>query len=374
MKVKNSYRDYPLVFITSILLFIMGVWRVQVNIIPMRIYLNLGFSAIITLSLAYLIWRYIGNIWVALFLLLVYIAHLNLRSGVFTTEAGTKTFFYVFVGMFWYFFIAFFYPWDKISYLYNIFCIIALCNILLLVLQTFRIDPFRNTIKLWPVGFLTNPNEVSVLLALLFPAFFRRKWAYFMPFVIIGLILSRCYVGLFGFIISYGFFILFTEGFKFTFIYLLCLYGLGYLVIRFIGVPNYKVRWEIWSIIFDKFRPYWKWGYGLGEFKNMTKWNLDFFYIEGRVWFETCHNDIIQAIFEMGCGFIIILGGYLLNIIHKCFKHGIPKIPLTALISIIVVSLCSYPFHNGCNAIFTITWLAILDKQWTKRTFIKCQS
>jgi len=71
------------------------------------------------------------------------------------------------------------------------------------------------------------------------------------------------------------------------------------------------------------------------------------------------HNEIIQGVFEMGIGFMILFVGYSVNIIRKFRKSAI--IPYTALLIIFINSLVNFPFHIGTTAMVTITWMAVLE-------------
>jgi len=81
----------------------------------------------------------------------------------------------------------------NVNRIYDMICVIALLNVLWQILQYFKIYIIN-----WPiegftaqnVGLMGNTNEVSALLALCLPCFFRRKWVFFIPFICLGLYLA----------------------------------------------------------------------------------------------------------------------------------------------------------------------------------------
>jgi len=91
------------------------------------------------------------------------------------------------------------YPkWGNIK---NTICLIALFNVAFEVLQLYGIQwplPFQvdmSSFQRGTCGLTGNPNEVSALLGMSIAMFFRKRWAYCIPFVVLGLILAQSLVG-----------------------------------------------------------------------------------------------------------------------------------------------------------------------------------
>lgn len=124
-------------------------------------------------------------------------------------------------GCLWYFLIVSMFNKGNIHYLLNALCITALCNVVFVGFQSKGIDPYgiftfgimKGGIEsnLY-AGLMANPNSLSTLLALSFPAFFRKWWCIGIPIVITGMVLTKCSGGvaavtgglIFWFIVKYG--------------------------------------------------------------------------------------------------------------------------------------------------------------------------
>lgn len=95
-------------------------------------------------------------------------------------------------------------------------------------------------------------------------------------------------------------------------------------------------------------------GLGLGHWEVLLKQG----YIHGVIW-KTAHNELLQAVFEMGIGFAIIAIGYARNIIKNFRKDAV--IPVMAIVIIFVNSLVHYSFHIATTMMIAITWFAVLE-------------
>lgn len=91
--------------------------------------------------------------------------------------------------------------WERYKItVYNAICIIALVNVYAEWLQFWDIYIFPKM----PAGFTAersfgltgNPNEVSALLAISLPFFFRKRWAWCIPAIVGGLVMARTTNGL----------------------------------------------------------------------------------------------------------------------------------------------------------------------------------
>ena len=78
--------------------------------------------------------------------------------------------------------------------IYNVLCIFGLLNVLWMVLQYYRIFIFTEVLPQFPdhyPGLFANRNEVSIFLAAVLPFFFRKKWAFCIPVILLGLMLAQ---------------------------------------------------------------------------------------------------------------------------------------------------------------------------------------
>lgn len=350
------------VAIASILLIIIGVWRLPAN--DMRLYLELAFQIGVILLFASILWIH-TNKWIALFLLLVGFSQIY---PIYTTYSQ-QAFINILCGILWYFSLIVFVnnTNNENEIFINAIAIIALCHVFFLILQTINIDPFHlskgnrhiNAIA----GMMTNRNEVACLLAICFPAFFYKKWRYMIWIPIIGIILAKSTGGLISIVIT-GFLYYTFSGYLMAVTYLVVSIAAIILFIKYIDVPTVKQRWQIWVKIFEYFKQHWILGSGIGHLKCVTLLK-DFRFIDnafGKLWWKTANNEFVQLTFEMGIGFVLILYGYLQNSIKRAIKHK-PIIPTIALFTILFNCTWHYLFHNGVNAIMATTWLAIFERE-----------
>lgn len=93
----------------------------------------------------------------------------------------------------------------KVANLLDVICVISLFNVIFAILQLYKLVPYDETMI---VGLMANCNELSSLLAICTPAFFRKKWIFCYPIIIIGFILAKSTGGIiavFGGILFYSY-------------------------------------------------------------------------------------------------------------------------------------------------------------------------
>lgn len=361
----SSTRLFPLVIM--FLIIITGILRLPLTEGREAITALFRISGIIFLSI--LIWKD-SNKWVALFLLSTLIPQLYLakrmnlfqfENSMFFPDIDTLiTSFNVFFGILWYWFLVTIKSdSDFENCLMNAMAIIALANVIYLFVQ------FTNKNSL--IGLLTNQNEISALLAIGFSAFLRRRWIWGIPLILIGIVLSRSCCGAIGIFVGGlvygsltfvpGFFSLSILG---IYVILLVLY------LKFIDLPSIAVRWEVWKNLLNEYKKCWFWGFEFGQLKWITLKVKKFRHIDGsKIWWYTANNEFIHVLCEKGIVFAIIIFGFLGNIIRRAIKVR-PILSLTALSIIITTSCFTYIFHNGQTALFSIIWLAILERQFRR--------
>jgi hypothetical protein len=86
---------------------------------------------------------------------------------------------------------------------YNIVCVSAIVQCLLVAFQQWGFDPVFSAIRLTgvkvisdlgeysPTGTLFNPNFLSVFLAISIPFFFRKTWNYFIPLLLLCMVITK---------------------------------------------------------------------------------------------------------------------------------------------------------------------------------------
>lgn len=86
---------------------------------------------------------------------------------------------------------------EKPEILYDVVCVSAILCVIWQTLQLFGLWVFMSPVlnKAY-VGLLSNTNETSAFLAISLPCFFRGKWAWFIPIILVGLFIGKSVGGI----------------------------------------------------------------------------------------------------------------------------------------------------------------------------------
>jgi len=303
----------------------------------------------VVIVLAALLWVW-GAKYFSLFLLLGLVS----SFWPFYDKASYFAFHSVLYAMIWIMLVMFFMG-HHLDILLDAMCIIALANVVFVLLQLSGIWLLYQTTKS-PVGLMANPNETSALIAFCAPAFWRGKWKYALPALIIGLFCVNSFAGPLSLgcgVVVYAF----LKGKIYLSLGLvLCavlLYGL------LIDLPGME-RWQVWKRGLQLFKEHWVFGSGLGHWKYIFIHESQAKLFDGIFW-KTAHNEYLQGMFEMGIGFIILVAGYFQHVVRHYKKEAL--IGITALVIIAVNSFVNFPFHIANTAMIAVTWMAILEIQ-----------
>jgi hypothetical protein len=128
-------------------------------------------------------------------------------------------------------------------------------------------------------------------------------------------------------------------------------------------------RWYAWMHGLRLWKQHWLIGGGIGHWKIIMQQIPP-----DQQWWTTAHNEYVQGLFEMGIGFAVILGGYLLSIWKRgvrLFRERIGSrrggttapmgLCLTALVIVGVNSLVNFPFHIAITGFLAVTWMALIE-------------
>ena len=311
------------------------------------------------------------NKFVAFFLVLAVVSR-TVPTITLESQAALKM---VLFGLGWYYFV---YQYGDKEQLMDVICVIAFVHFMATFIQFFKIP------SVWVgtvCGLTYNPNEGSAMFALCFPAFLREgelrifntslPYKAYLPMVILGLFMTPSFGGVAAMAAGMVFY-----GAMFN-VWLLVPVGIGLALFwLFCDSPSAGARWVVWvntlKMIFsghitsttgqEFLIPFsWEWGCGLGHWKTVSYklFSAKIQLLPGNdlVW-TRLHNSFLNGFIEMGVGFIVVTGGYLVGQIRK-YKQ---VIPFTALIVIIVCCSTNSMFRmNAMNAMLAITWLAILE-------------
>jgi hypothetical protein len=245
------------------------------------------------------------------------------------------------------------------EFLMDAMVVIAIAFVLMQSLQALGLDPMfydrygnRNTRA---IGLMSNPGETAAVLAFCLPAFFRRPYQYGIIAVVGGLILVKATMGIIAAGVGVVFFLYFLFGTRWMFIGIpVCITSLvAYFI--YVDMPGVE-RWDVWKTGFAMWQQHWILGSGIGHWKAALN-----FPINEHMW-KTAHNEFLQALFEQGIMFPIILGGYLINIFRRAKIHILTVlVPLTALVIIATNCTANFAMHIAPTAMLAMAWLAILE-------------
>jgi len=259
-----------------------------------------------------------------------------------------------------------------IETVYNMICVAALIQVVWLISQRIGYDPYRLIGfkgNLEVTGLMANPNETSAFIAICTPAFFRGKWLWFLPVVMVGLFILGCLNGMLA-LSAAGAIYLFLFAYKKRNIVLIigAVVGVALVVYDMYSsnlVGSTEARLYIWkksislTLINQPFL-----GFGLGNWANIDQLLINNQAYEGTTSWSRLHNSFIQGYVEMGAMFIVVMIGYGSDI-YRRYKKGI--VPLCALAVIFICCNTNSLFRmNAINGMFAILWLAILEKSLRK--------
>ena len=321
---------------------------------------TLVFSAYVALTV---------NLWMGLFLLLVAVSAHYPISTQYSFEARMMVLF----GVLWYYLSFRILKNERYQkWALNLLCVIGIANAVFLIFQYFGIDPIHHRIEpRWSttpnycVGFMARSSGASMMLALSFIAFLRKKWCWFLPLIGIGFIIAHTFVGPLAVAVALFVYCLWSmrglirkTAVGVAFALLLASYAI------FIDRPDTTWRWTIWkSALFEMYPQHWIMGNGIGHWQ-ITYANPQ---ITKRTYLHRAaqaHSDPIQGLFEMGIFFPVIVCGYFINIYRRYRPEA-----LYSLLAFIIIGVCSlvfFPFHVVPLAMVSLTWMALLQVKLAK--------
>lgn len=264
-------------------------------------------------------------------------------------------------------------------------CLFALANVLVVSIQLLGFD-FKLEVNkelflsdgALRVGLLDNFNSLSAAFAFCLPAFFESRWKWLIPFVILGLVLAKTVGGVLAtapVILYYSHRYLSGKVPNLLQIILIvilvsvCIVG----YIKFVDVPNYKSRWAAWSVYgalsTDKNHSQ-LFGIGLGHWKALFKREdirqeicrrADCSQPTKGLYYAQAHNEFMQVDFEMGKIGLVLIIGYLINLLRRV-RHIKDPIPILILLAIIIDSMVYFPLHIPILAMIIIMTLAMVER------------
>lgn len=307
------------------------------------------------LGLVVLLWH--ENRWWALFLVLT----LCSTFYPFYSRHSYHALWFVAMGCVWFYAVT---KYGERDLILDAICFAALLNCIWVFLQVSDLDPLFRPVDGWArfprAALMGNENLSSGFLAMSAPAFFREKrWLGLLPLGAALLWIPSC-GGIVALCSGAAFYQVARGKWKISLAVTVLVVGLYILLIDRPGMerlPVYKKVLSMWTQ-----HPIT--GSGIGHWKVVSqqiKPDMPF-----GTWWRTCHNDLLQMLFEMGAISFLLFAGYVRGIGKRLWRwrkfRGTPLTLATAFIIILVQSTVSFPFHVGPTAILAVTWLALINK------------
>jgi len=271
----------------------------------------------------------------------------------------------------------------------NMVCVAVIAQMFFLSLQIFGFDPyslFGAKGNLSPTGLMANRNETSAFIAICSPAFFRRRWIYFMPLIAANLIGANSLNGVLALLLTLCAYMwldpkvrknkIILGSAAICMIYMLQDITPQLNLNKTVQTPTVQTpliseesssgqRLYIWKkslkLTLDN-QPFL--GFGLGNWKNVDQYIIQKRAYKGSTSWSRLHNTFIQGYVEMGALFVVIILGYGVNI-YRRYKDGV--VPICALTAIFICCNTNSLFQiNAIVGMFIVLWLAILEKSLVK--------
>lgn len=104
---------------------------------------------------------------------------------------------------------------DGLNTVLDVVAMIVLTNVAMEVMQAFGLWIPRAPVHATaPIGLMSNADETSVLLGIAAPVFFRKGWWKLLPLVVLGIILSRVWIGMITLMACLGLWLWREKGFR----------------------------------------------------------------------------------------------------------------------------------------------------------------
>lgn len=297
---------------------------------------------------------------------------------------------------------------------YNAVCGVCLFNATLQLAQMLGLNFPRGIASVgmygWP-GMFGNSNEISIFMAMGLPFFFRRKWAYLIPVMVLGLFLSRTTGGIIAAVVmSCTYLLIKFENWYDKGMVALVIVAMAIAFVSFVDKFNMdsqmKNRGMVWktTVVAANVKPQ---GWGFGQYENVMPLltyaskvmdeEIVAGYILGQVKdkkaliettkklsgktdeeeireylkdprnntkapFAEAHNDYLETLFSLGFGGFILGLWFLVSSLVKGFRKA-DKIPALSLLASAITALFFFPWQIMPLAIFTVLSLTLIQSK-----------
>lgn len=214
-------------------------------------------------------------------------------------------------------------------------------------------------------GILSNINMAGIFLALGLPAFFRKKWCWFLPLIFWGIWIGKSLGGIIpAFVISLLFLFFRFKQHRWKIVSLTVL-GMMILLLRpdiQYFITNGNIRFSPWGGI-------WKYiivqkpivGIGVGQFHEVFPLMQNHFSGIGKN-FTLAHNEYLQLWAEQGIIGLGLAMGFIVSLFHKIPKTPIAGLAVLGIIAGLINCGVNFLFHTT-GAMLLLIWVIILEKE-----------
>lgn len=356
-----SGKDRVFAAAAAIMIILVAVWRIPPASI--RALMLCYFEGAAAVLFAAILWRY--NPWLAGFLMLALVS----MYYPFYTNRSYLTFHHIFLGLVWYYALAAYLKPEYVKHILDAICIAALANVVLMALQELGLDPiFIDRISKGPhryaTGFMGNTNLASAYISLSLPAFFRKGWYWCIVPLAAAVVAASASMGFIA--LCLGLAIWYFSNIGRAAVYQIPIaVSLIILFFIFVDTPGTE-RFTPLKMTLKAYKQHWVMGSGIGHwqvvFKKPIVTKIGGQLVSSR--WATLHNEPVQAMFEMGVLFPVLVAGYMWRAYRKFERRAF--IPAIGVILVIVSSMGNFIFHIGSTSMLGLTWLALYDKEVMK--------
>jgi len=219
-------------------------------------------------------------------------------------------------------------------------------------------------------GLFSNMNMAASFQALGLVVFFRKRWRWFIPVVLAGLVISQTLGGVLPAAIATGIYVWVKH--RKSRIWLSVAISIG--VIAYIGfvedigqIMYGNLRFELWRQSFKIIKVKFWTGWGIGQFKYVFP-AIYSFAIKGEhsnLKWVFLHNEYLQLWIDQGLIGLTLAIGFIGSLIVKGLKNRHCPITFLALLGLLVGMINAggnFLFHTT-PVICLLTYMAVLDKK-----------
>lgn len=233
---------------------------------------------------------------------------------------------------------------------YNVICIATIIQLIIGYMQLMGADPFLwlltlvaqakpgIDIKEGMTGTLGNPNFLSMFFAISLPFFFRRRWIYAVPFIIIAMLTMRTSTSVVAAMIGLS---IYFDKLKYTAGFLLLAVGF----VLYDGNVHTNDRVDMWREAIQQVNSTWfTFNFGMGPGAG---W--------GRL--HPMHSEWVQTLHQFGVVGIALIGGYVATI------HRGNKVLFTAFVIACVGCLGVSCLHYAPPAFLIMILMGLIERE-----------